>query len=109
MDSPSHAGIKQNDQTTNRLNKIIPFNGYGSYHLINVSIQGWEKDLKELTKITPKIVIGWGATRRDKKETQAWRTMIKEHYANIFQFQARGKENMPTRLKYETRVVPLEW
>ena len=109
MDSPSLAGIKKNDQTTTRLNKIIQHNDYGSYHLINISIKGWEKDLVELSKLTDKIVIGWGAVRRDKKETQNWRIMIQDHYTHIYQFQAKGKENMPTRLKYETLVVPLEW
>jgi hypothetical protein len=109
MDSPSLAGIKKNDQTTTRLNKIIHHNDYGSYHLINISIKGWEKDLVELSKLTDKIVIGWGAVRRDKKETQNWRIMIQDHYTHIYQFQAKGKENMPTRLKYETLVVPLEW
>ena len=109
MDNPSHAGIINNDQTTNRLNKIIPYNDYGSYHLLNVSIQGWEKDLEDLSKLTDKIVIGWGASRRDKKETQHMRIMIQEHYKNIYQFQAKGKENMPTRLKFKTKIVPLEW
>jgi hypothetical protein len=77
MDYPSHAGFTSNDVTTSRLNKIIPYNKYGSYHLVNISIKGWEDDLTELSKVTKKIVVGWGAKRRNMKETQKIRDFIK--------------------------------
>ena len=109
MDTPSYAGIQNDDPTTKRTGKIIQYNGFGCYHLINVGVEGWEQDLEEVGKLTDKIIVAWGAKRRDRKETKDLRKMIQEHFPNIYQFEARGRENMPTRLKHETNIVALDW
>lgn len=109
MDSPSYAGIQNDDLTTKRLNKILRYNGFGSYYLINVAVEGWEQDLEEVSRLSDKVIVAWGAIRRDRKDTKESRKMIQEHFPNIYQFEARGRENMPTRLKHKTNVILLDW
>jgi len=112
MNSPSTANLYQEDKTTIKINKIIQYNDLGAYYLINSNISNWEEDLKKISLLTTKLIVAWGAKERNKEnKTPTKRNIILNYYNidNIYEFEAQGNENMPTRLSNTTKIIKRHW